>query len=117
MATDWYMDFVDLSYQPEKDEIICLFYFESDDGVTREEAAGRIASESSTGTWTTLYSMPDRMRDLQATVFDLEENYVKISYPLELWEEGNAVQLLSGIAGNIFGMKAIKNLRYRKSVV
>ncbi|MFZ5501014.1 MAG: ribulose-bisphosphate carboxylase large subunit, partial [Candidatus Micrarchaeota archaeon] len=27
------------------------------------------------------------------------------------WEEGNAVQLLSGIAGNIFGMKAIKNLR------
>jgi len=111
MATDWYMDFVDLDYQPEKDEIICLFYSEPDDGVTREEAAGRIASESSTGTWTTLYSMPDRMRDLQATVFDLEENYVKISYPLELWEEGNAVQLLSGIAGNIFGMKAIKNLR------
>jgi ribulose-bisphosphate carboxylase large chain len=36
---------------------------------------------------------------------------VKIAYPIELWEEGNAVQLMSGIAGNIFGMKAIKNLR------
>lgn len=28
-----------------------------------------------------------------------------------MWEEGNASQLLSGVAGNIFGMKALKNLR------
>jgi ribulose-bisphosphate carboxylase large chain len=51
------------------------------------------------------------MKDLQATAFEIEENYVKIAYPLGLWEEGNAAQLLSGIAGNIFGMKALKNLR------
>jgi len=36
---------------------------------------------------------------------------VKIAYPRELWEDGNACQLLSGIAGNIFGMKALRNLR------
>ena len=111
MAVDWYMEFVDLAYQPAEDEIIGLFYFEPDDGITCEEAAGRIASESSTGTWTTLHNLPERMNDLKATVFDLEENYAKISYPLDLWEEGNAVQLLSGIAGNIFGMKALRNLR------
>ncbi|MDH7511225.1 MAG: type III ribulose-bisphosphate carboxylase [Methanolinea sp.] len=111
MAIDWYMDFVDTSHEPGKDELIALFSFEPAAGISREEAAGRIASESSTGTWTTLASLPERMKDLQATVFALEGNYAWISYPLDLWEEGNAVQLLSGIAGNIFGMKALRNLR------
>jgi len=111
MAIDWYNEFVDLSYTPAEDELVCLFYFEPAAGIRVEEAAGRIASESSTGTWTTLFTMPPRMKKLQATVFSIEGNYTKIAYPLALWEEGNAVQLLSGIAGNIFGMKALKNLR------
>ncbi|NTV00657.1 MAG: type III ribulose-bisphosphate carboxylase [Methanoregulaceae archaeon] len=111
MSIDWYMDYVDTSYTPAKDEIICLYSFEPDKGISREEAAGRIASESSTGTWTTLHTLPPRMKDLQATAFELSGNFAKISYPLELWEKGNAVQLLSGIAGNIFGMKALRHLR------
>jgi ribulose-bisphosphate carboxylase large chain len=111
MAIDWYMDFVDTGYMPGKDELVCLYYFEPAEGIGREEAAGRIASESSTGTWTTLTTLPPRMRDLQATAFQIEGNFVKIAYPLELWEEGNASQLMSGIAGNIFGMKALSNLR------
>ena len=111
MAIDWYKEFVDLKYEPAKDDLVCLFYFEPAAGISGKEAAGRIASESSTGTWTTLFTMPPRMKALQATAFDIEGNVVKIAYPLELWEEGNAVQLLSGIAGNIFGMKAVKNLR------
>jgi ribulose-bisphosphate carboxylase large chain len=111
MGIDWYREFVDLNYTPAKDDIVALFYFEPASGITREEAIGRIASESSTGTWTTLFTLPPRMKDLQATAFEDDENFVKIAYPLALWEEGNAVQLLSGIAGNIFGMKALKNLR------
>lgn len=111
MAIDWYLDFVDTHYEPAKDEIVCLFWFEPEEGISNEEAAGRIASESSTGTWTTLHTLPPRMKDLQATAFEIDEGYVRIAYPLALWEEGNAVQLLSGIAGNIFGMKALKNLR------
>ena len=111
MAIDWYREFVDPGYSPAKDDLICLFSFEPAAGIGRDEAVGRIASESSTGTWTTLFTMPPRMKDLKATAFEIEGNYVKIAYPLALWEEGNAVQLLSGIAGNIFGMKALKNLR------
>src|SRR5512136_1847060 len=111
MAIDWYLDFVDTHYEPANDEIICLYSFEPDEGISNEEAAGRIASESSTGTWTTLHTLPPRMKDLQATAFEISGNFVKISYPLELCEEGNAVQLLSGIAGNIFGMKALRHLR------
>lgn len=108
---DWYDQFVDLNYEPGSDELIALFYFEPPEGMSREESAGRIASESSTGTWTTLSRMPDRMRSLQATAFDLRGNHVKVSYPLDLWEEGSIPQLLSGIAGNIFGMKGVANLR------
>jgi ribulose-bisphosphate carboxylase large chain len=111
MTIDWYNEFVDLDYTPARDELVCLFYFEPGAGISGREAAGRIASESSTGTWTTLFTIPPRMKALQATAFDIEGNCVKIAYPLALWEEGNAVQLLSGIAGNIFGMKAVKNLR------
>jgi len=111
MAIDWYREFVNLEYTPARDELVCLYYFEPAAGISAEEAAGRIASESSTGTWTTLFSMPPLMKKLQATVFEIDGNYTKIAYPLALWEEGNAVQLLSGIAGNIFGMKALRNLR------
>jgi ribulose-bisphosphate carboxylase large chain len=111
MAIDWYEEFVNLDYEPADNELVALFYFEPAEGIGKEEAVGRIASESSTGTWTTLHTLPERMRGLQATAFEIEGNYVKIAYPLPLWEEGNAVQLLSGIAGNIFGMKALQNLR------
>jgi ribulose-bisphosphate carboxylase large chain len=108
---DWYDEFVDLGYRPAKDDLVCLFYFEPEKGISKKEAVGRIASESSTGTWTTLFRLPPRMEKLQAKAFDMDGNFVKVAYPVGLWEDGNAPQLLSGIAGNIFGMKAVKNLR------
>jgi len=108
---DWYNEFVDLKYKTSKDDLVCLFYFEPISGMTKKEVAGRIASESSTGTWTTLHTLPPRMKKLEATAFQISGNYLKIAYPIGLWEEGNICQLLSGIAGNIFGMKAVKNLR------
>ncbi|MGV8177066.1 MAG: type III ribulose-bisphosphate carboxylase [Candidatus Bilamarchaeaceae archaeon] len=108
---DWYDEFVDLSYKPSKDDLLCLFYFEPETGISKKEAVGRIASESSTGTWTTLAKLPPRMKKLQAIAYEIDGNYVKIAYPLALWDAGNAAQLLSGIAGNIFGMKALRNLR------
>lgn len=108
---DWYDEFIDFNYTPAKDDLICLFYFEPEKGISKNEAIGRVASESSTGTWTTLFKLPPRMKKLQATGYEVDGNYVKIAYPLDLWDEGNAAQLLSGIAGNIFGMKALRNLR------
>lgn len=108
---DWYDQFVDFSYKPAKDDLIALFYFEPPAGMTKKESAGRIASESSTGTWTTLTKLPPRMKKLEATAFHMDGNYLKVAYPLGLWEKGNMAQLLSGIAGNIFGMKGVKNLR------
>ncbi len=108
---EWYHDFIDFKYKPKANDLKVLYYFEPDKGITKEDAIGRIASESSTGTWTTLFTMPPRMKKLMATAYRVDGNYVHVAYPLDLWERGNMPQLLSGIAGNIFGMKALKNLR------
>jgi ribulose-bisphosphate carboxylase large chain len=108
---EWYDEFVDEGYKPSKSDLVALFYFEPAEGISTNEAIGRIASESSTGTWTTLFKLPPRMKNLMAIAFEVKENFVKIAYPLDLWESGNISQLLSGVAGNIFGMKALKNLR------
>ncbi len=109
MGFEWYLDFVDLSHKP-KNELICVFKAEPD-GISIEEAAGRIASESSVGTWTTLATLPERIKELMAKVYKIEGNIVYISYPLDLFEEENLPQLLSSVAGNVFGMRALKSLR------
>lgn len=112
--------------------IIATFRVES--YLALEEAASEIAAESSIGTWTKVGTMNDCIFDaLGAKVFEIknlvsvrglgnasQENMtkprisiglVKIAYPIELFEGGNIPQLLSSIAGNIFSMKKINNLR------
>ncbi|MBI2042937.1 type III ribulose-bisphosphate carboxylase [Candidatus Pacearchaeota archaeon] len=108
---EWYHEFIDLKYKPKKNELKVLFYFQPARGITKSDAIGRIASESSTGTWTTLFKLPPRMKRLMAIAYRIEGNFVHVAYPFDLWEKGNMPQLLSGIAGNIFGMKALENLR------
>nr|VDD89205.1 RuBisCO long chain, Form III-b [uncultured archaeon] len=108
---EWYHSFIDRKYKPKKTDLKVLYYFEPAKNTSKEDAIGRIASESSTGTWTTLFKIPKRMKSLMATAYKTDGNYVYIAYPLELWEKGSVPQLLSGIAGNIFGMKALNNLR------
>jgi len=103
--------YADLKYEPEKDDLICEFRIEPSKGISVKEAAEHIAAESSIGTWVTVKTMSDRIRKLGAKVFETKENYVKIAYPLELFEPGNMPQILSSIAGNVFGMKVVKNLR------
>jgi len=41
----------------------------------------------------------------------IKGNFCKIAYPIDLFETGSMPQLYSSVAGNIFGMKAINNLR------
>jgi len=109
MGFEWYTEFIDLNFKPEN-ELICIFRLEPD-GISMEEAAGRVASESSVGTWTTLAKLPERIRQLMARVYRMDDGEISVAYPLELFEEGNISQLLSSVAGNIFGMRALKNLR------
>ncbi len=77
-----------------------------------KEVAGRLASESSVGTWTTLATMKEHIRKLMAKAYIVRENgLVKIAYPLELFELGSLPQLFSSVLGNVYGMRAIKRLK------
>ncbi|MEM3606642.1 MAG: type III ribulose-bisphosphate carboxylase [Candidatus Bathyarchaeia archaeon] len=105
-----YLDFVDLNYKPKETDIICVFNIEPE-GVSIEEAAGAVAAESSIGTWTELTTEKEYVKELAAHVFNIECNKVKIAYPLDLFELGNMPNILSSIAGNIFGLKTLRNLR------
>lgn len=109
--SEWYTDFVNLEYAPKKDAIVCLFRFEALSGISVTEAMGRIASESSVGTWTTLAAVPKMLPKLKACAFWRRGRFCKVAYPSILFEQGSITGFLAGPAGNIFGMKAIRNLR------
>jgi ribulose-bisphosphate carboxylase large chain len=101
---------LDLEYEPGEEDLVCLFKIIPSSGFPIDKVAIRVAAESSNGTWTTL-KIPDHIRALSAKVYQIDGNYVKIAYPNDLFEEGNMPQILSSIAGNIFGMKALEGLR------
>ncbi len=105
-----YVDFVDLTYKPKPSDLICTFTVEPE-GIDLKEAAGGVAAESSVGTWTELTTSKAYVEKLAATVFKLEGNNATIAYPIDLFEEGNMPNILSSIAGNVFGLKALKNLK------
>ncbi|MDY6778020.1 MAG: type III ribulose-bisphosphate carboxylase, partial [Candidatus Nanohaloarchaea archaeon] len=107
-----YEDFLDLSYEPKETELVCTFYLEPASDMDMEDAAGRVASESSNGTWAEL-QVEGRIKDMSATAFDIDGNHVKIAYPEELFEKGSMPQILSCIAGNIMGMKAVERIRLK----
>jgi len=105
------LEFIDLKYKP-KNDLICLFKI-IPNRMSLKEAANAVALESSTGTWTDVEKGKlDYVEKLQAKVFSIKDNgYVKIAYPQELFEYDNVPNILSSIAGNIFGMKDVRAIR------
>ncbi len=107
------MDYINLRYKPGKRDLVAEYYLEPNK-ISFEKAAGHIAAESSIGTWTDVKTMNSNIKKkLKPSVFylDKKRKIIKVAYSEELFEGGNMPQILSSIAGNIFGMKAIKNLR------
>ena len=105
-----YSDFVDTGYQPTDSALVCEFAIQPAAGLTMEEAAGRVASESSNGTWAKL-TVGDGFTDVGATACEIADGTVTVAYPEALFERGNMPQVLSCIAGNIMGMKAVDSIR------
>jgi ribulose-bisphosphate carboxylase large chain len=105
-----YLDFVNPAYKPKESDLICTFYLEPED-ISIKEAAGGVAAESSVGTWTELTTEKPYVTKLAAHVYSIDGNVAKIAYPIELFEPDNMPNILSSVAGNVFGLKALKNLR------
>ena len=101
---------MDLKYAPKETDVVCTFYVEPE-GISITEAAGGVAAESSVGTWTELTTVKPYVESLAARVFSIEGNEAKIAYPVELFEPGNMPNVLSSVAGNVFGLRLLRNLR------
>jgi ribulose-bisphosphate carboxylase large chain len=106
-------------YVPRDTDILAAFRLTPQDNVAPEEAAAAVAGESSTATWTTVWT--DRLTDLErykGKCYRLEpvpgeqNQYIAfIAYDLDLFEEGSIPNLTSSIVGNVFGFKALRALR------
>ena len=106
-------------YTPRESDFLACFKITPQPGVPREEAAAAVAAESSTGTWTTVWT--DLLTDLEYykgrayaiedVPGDDEAYYAFIAYPMGLFEEGSVVNVFTSIVGNVFGFKAVRALR------
>lgn len=103
------LKFINLNYRP-KNDLICLFKVKPAKGLSIKKAANTVALESSIGTWTKV-KCQSYVEKLKAQVFSIKNNLIKIAYPQELFEADNVPNILSSIAGNIFGMKAVESIR------
>ncbi len=105
-----YIDFVDTDYKPSETDLICSFHVEPLNQPL-DVIAGGVAAESSVGTWTELTTEKPYIREKAAKVFSIEGDEVEIAYPIELFEPGNMPNILSSVAGNVFGLEDVKHLR------
>ncbi len=108
--------YVDKNYMPSDKDLIAMYYVERAPEAcpNLEQACEEIAKESSIGTWTDIITMSKEIAEKlrpSAYYIDEDNHIVKIAYTQDLFEAGNMSQILSAIAGNIYGMKALKNLR------
>ena len=113
------MGYYDADYEPKETDVVCVFRITPQEGVDPIEAAAAVAGESSTATWTVVWT--DRLTDYrhyQAKAYSVEpvpgsdEQYIaKIAYDIDLFEEGSIANLTSSIIGNVFGFKALRALR------
>src|SRR4249920_3589133 len=105
-------------YEPKDTDILCAFRLVPQEGVDPIEAAAAVAGESSTATWTVVWT--DRLtahENYQAKAYRVipvpgtDQFIAKIAYDLDLFEEGSIANMTSSIIGNVFGFKALKALR------
>ncbi len=113
------MGYWEPDYVPADSDVLAAFRITPQPGVDPIEAGAAVAGESSTATWTVVWT--DRLTDYkkyQAKCYrvdpvpGIENQYIAyIAYNLDLFEEGSIANLTSSIIGNVFGFKALKALR------
>lgn len=113
------MGYWEPDYQPKETDIIACFRITPQDGVDPIEAAAAVAGESSTATWTVVWT--DRLtaaEKYRAKAYRVDkvpnttdQYFAYIAYDLDLFENGSIANLTASIIGNVFGFKPLKGLR------
>ncbi|MFN2519042.1 MAG: form I ribulose bisphosphate carboxylase large subunit [Jatrophihabitantaceae bacterium] len=113
------MGYYNADYVPKDTDVLALFRVTPQEGVDPIEAAAAVAGESSTATWTVVWT--DRLTahtHYQAKCYQVDpvpgregEYFAYVAYDIDLFEEGSIANLTSSIIGNVFGFKPLKALR------
>ena len=105
--------YLHLNEEVDKDSyVICKYRVTTE--LPMEKAAEAIAAEQSTGTWTGLTTLKDEVfENYGAKVLKIDGDVTEIAFPAEDFsiEVGGVPQILSVIAGNLFGLESIGKLR------
>nr|YP_002327544.1 ribulose-1,5-bisphosphate carboxylase/oxygenase large subunit [Vaucheria litorea]AAG21943.1 ribulose-1,5-bisphosphate carboxylase/oxygenase large subunit [Vaucheria litorea]ACF70961.1 ribulose-1,5-bisphosphate carboxylase/oxygenase large subunit [Vaucheria litorea]UQE90585.1 ribulose-1,5-bisphosphate carboxylase/oxygenase large subunit [Vaucheria litorea] len=113
------MGYWDAFYNVKHTDVLALFRITPQPGVDPVEAAAAVAGESSTATWTVVWTDLLTACDIyRAKAYRVDpvpgttdQYFAYISYQIELFEEGSLANLTASIIGNVFGFKAVKALR------
>ena len=113
------MGYWEPDYLPSDTDVLALFRITPQEGVPPEEAAAAVAGESSTATWTVVWT--DRLTACEryrAKAYKVEpvpgspgQYFAWIAYDLDLFEPGSIANLTASIIGNVFGFKPLRALR------
>ena len=112
------MGYYQPDYEPKDTDILCAFRLVPQEGVESIEAGAAVAGESSTATWTVVWT--DRLsafEHYQAKCYRVEavpgtdQHIAYIAYDLDLFEEGSIANLTASIIGNVFSFKALRSVR------
>jgi ribulose-bisphosphate carboxylase large chain len=106
-------------YVPKETDVLCLFRITPQDGVDPVEAAAAVAGESSTATWTVVWT--DRLTacdSYRAKAYKVEpvpnnpgQYFAWVAYDLILFEEGSIANMTASLIGNVFSFKPLKAAR------
>ena len=113
------MGYWDNDYELKDTDVLALFRVTPQDGVDPIEAAAAVAGESSTATWTVVWT--DRLTACEAyraKAYRVQpvpnqtgQYFCWVAYDLDLFEEGSIANLTASIIGNVFSFKPLKACR------
>ena len=103
------MGYWEPDYEPKLSDVLAVFRITPQEGVDPEEAAAAVAGESSTATWTVVWT--DRLTESEcyrAKPFKIERVpgsswFAHIAYDLELFEEDSIADFTTSIIGRAGG--------------
>jgi ribulose-bisphosphate carboxylase large chain len=113
------MGYWDATYTVKATDVLALFRITPQPGVDPVEATAAVAGESSTATWTVVWTDLLTACDIyRAKAYRVDpvpnspdQFFGYIAYEIDLFEEGSLANLTASIIGNVFGFKAVKALR------
>jgi ribulose-bisphosphate carboxylase large chain len=113
------MGYWDATYTVKSTDVLCLFRITPQPGVDPVEATAAVAGESSTATWTVVWTDLLTACDVyRAKAYRVDpvpntpdQFFGYVAYEIDLFEEGSLANITASIIGNVFGFKAVKALR------